>query len=66
MAEMAVVYGNRFRATDNDIDISLTKSENLFKKGLFKEALETSIKAINVIEPDFYDTLKSTMESKEI
>jgi len=65
MAEMSVVYGNRFRATNNDIDLSLTKSENLFYKGNFKSSLECAINAINEIEPDFYSTLKSTMENKE-
>ena len=65
MAEMSVVYGNRFRATNNDIDLSLTKSESLFYKGNFKSSLECAINAINEIEPDFYSTLKSTMENKE-
>ena len=65
MAEMSVVYGNRFRATNNNIDLSLTKSESLFYKGNFKSSLECAINAINEIEPDFYSTLKSTMENKE-
>ena len=64
MAEMAVVYGNRFRVVNNKIDSSLYESENLFNKGEFKKSLENSINAINVVEPNFYESLKSIMEKK--
>ena len=64
MAEMAVVYGNRFRVLNNKINASLDESESLFNKGEFKKSLENSINAINVIEPDFYDSLKSIMEKE--
>ena len=61
MAEMAVVYGNRFRVVNNKIDNSLLESEELFNKGEFKKSLENSINAINAVEPDFYESLKSIM-----
>lgn len=64
MAEMAVIYGNRFRVVNSKINTSLEESENLFNKGEFKKSLETSINAINVIEPDFYETLKRIMEGE--
>lgn len=61
MAEMAVVYGNRFRVVNIKIDNSLLESEELFNKGEFKKSLENSINAINAVEPDFYESLKSIM-----
>ena len=65
MAEMSIVYGNRYRSLNNNLDIALIKSEDLFYKGEYKKSLECSINAIDVIEPDYYKTLKSTLESKE-
>ena len=64
MAEMAVIYGNRFRVVNTSLNSSLEVSEDLFNKGEFKKSLENSINAINVIEPEFYNTLKSIMESE--
>lgn len=65
MAEMSIVYGNRYRSLNNNLDIALIKSEDLFYKGEYKKSLECSINAIDVIEPDYYKTLKSTLEKKE-
>ncbi len=64
MAEMAVVYGNRFRVVDDALEKSLVLSENLFNRGEYKKSLENSINAINTIEPEFYNTLKTIMEGK--
>ena len=64
MAEMAVVYGNRFRVVDEQIEKSLSISENLFNRGEYKKSLENSINTINTIEPEFYNTLKTIMEGK--
>ena len=65
MAEMSIVYGNRYRSLNNSLDIALIKSEDLFYKGEYKKSLECSINAIDVIEPDYYKTLKSTLEKKD-
>jgi septation ring formation regulator len=65
MAEMAVVYGNRFRVVDDTIEKALVVSENLFNKGEYKKSLENSINAINNIEPELYNTLKTIMEGKQ-
>lgn len=64
LAEMAVVYGNRFRVVNPKIDESLKTSERLFNNGDFKQSLENSINAINVVEPEFYDTLMKIMEGE--
>ena len=58
--EVAVIYGNRYRPVNKNIDNELTKAENLFYNGEFKKALENTIRAINVVEPGIY---KKLMES---
>ncbi len=56
-AEMAIVYGNRFRTSYQEVDKYLTYSEALFNKGEYKKSLETSINALNKLEPGIYDRL---------
>lgn len=62
MAEAAIVYGNRYRATSKEVDFGLTKAENLFNKGNFKNSLENAINAINIIEPGIYKKLLSEFQ----
>ena len=57
MAEMAIVYGNRYRPINHDIDYGLIKSENLFYKGNYKQSLEQAINTINLVEPGIYERL---------
>ena len=57
MAEAAIVYGNRYRVTNKEVDFGLTKAENLFSKGNFKNSLENAINAINIVEPGIYKRL---------
>ncbi len=56
MAEMAIVYGNRYRM-NKEVDIGLSKAEALFYKGNFKNALENAIVAINIVEPGIHKRL---------
>ncbi len=57
MAETAIVYGNRYRVTNREVDLGLSKAENSFYKGNFKNSLENAINAINVIEPGIHKRL---------
>ena len=57
MAEMAIVYGNRFRSEVKEIDKGLENAEMLFHKGNYQDALEVSTASIELIEPDFYAKL---------
>ena len=57
MAENAIVYGNRYRAVNKEINNGLTRAERLFFKGMFNEALSEAIKSINVVEPGIKDKL---------
>ena len=54
-AEMAIVYGNRYRSSINDLDKSLLYSEVLFYKGEYHRSLELSINSLNKIEPGIYE-----------
>ena len=65
LAETAVVYGNRFRVLDSDVDNRLNISQNLFFHGEFKKSLESSINAIQKIEPNFYETLMQIMKGND-
>ncbi len=56
-AEMAIIYGNRYRSTENELDKNLNYSEVLFNKGQYKESLELSINSLNKIEPGIYEKL---------
>lgn len=57
MAEQAIVYGNRYRPINKDVDFGLTKAEGMFYKGNFKTSLEQAIIAINIIEPGIHEKL---------
>ncbi len=57
MAETAIVYGNRYRVTNKDVDLGLFKAESAFYKGNFKLSLENAINAINIIEPGIHERL---------
>ena len=56
-AEMAIVYGNRYRSKTEDLDKNLTYSEILFYRGDYKKSLELSINSLNHIEPGIYNKL---------
>lgn len=61
-AEMAIVYGNRFRSNTEDLNKRLTYSEILFNKGDYKKSLELTINTLNKVEPDIYNKLSSLYE----
>ncbi len=63
MAEAAIVYGNRYRVVNKDVDFGLTKAENLFFKGNFRASLENAINAINIIEPGIHKRLLSEYQN---
>lgn len=64
MAETAIVYGNRYRPMNREIDLGLFKAENLFYKGSFKKSLENAITAINIVEPGVYERLLSKYQEE--
>ncbi len=62
MAEIAIMYGNRYRPVNRNLDVELTRAEELFFKGDFKRALENTIRSINVIEPGIHEKLLETVK----
>lgn len=56
-AEMAIVYGNRYRSSEKELDRNLSYSEVLFNKGEYKKSLELTINSLNKIEPGIYEKL---------
>ena len=64
-AEMAIVYGNRYRSYEKDLDRNLTYSEMLFSKGDYKKSLDLTINSLNKIEPGIYDKLLKLYGGKE-
>ncbi len=57
MAEMAIIYGNRYRPNNKELALGLLKAENMFFKGNFKLSLESAINALNIVDPGIYKRL---------
>lgn len=64
-AEMAIVYGNRYRSSVDELDKKLTYSEVLFYKGEYHKSLELTINCLNRIEPGIYDKLLNLYGDKK-
>ena len=56
-AEMAIVYGNRYRSSYDELDKGLNYSEMLFYKGEYQKSLESTINLLNKVEPGIYNKL---------
>ena len=57
MSEMTIIYGNRYKPIDKDIEKGLDVASQLFFKGNYKKSLETAIADINIIEPDIHNKM---------
>jgi len=57
LTEMAIVYGNRYRSLDKQIDKGLENAEMLYHKGNYKDALQVSIASIELIDPNINQKL---------
>ncbi len=62
MAEMAIVYGNRYRSSNSDVEKGLIASEKAFMKGNYKESLEIVLSALNIVEPGIQKKLLNKLE----
>lgn len=63
LAEMAIVYGNRYKSSKLKVEETLNKAEIYFSKGEYKKALEITINVIDMVEPGFYRNLLSLYEN---
>ena len=57
LAEMSIVYGNRYRLHYPEVDKGLFDAEIQFFKGNYKNALDISIKATAIVDEDIYKKL---------
>lgn len=62
MAEIAIIYGNRYRGTNKELALGLVKAETMFFKGNFKLSLESAINALNIVDPGVYKRLLGTYQ----
>ena len=62
LAEMAIVYANRYRDKFLEVDKGLCDAEKYFYKGDYKESLDISIKVTNVVDENLYRKLMSIYE----
>ena len=62
LAEMAMIYGNRYRDKFEEVDKGLIDAEKAFFKGNYKEALDISIKTTSIVDENIYRKLMSVYE----
>ena len=62
MAEMAIVYGNRYRSSIKEVEVGLKNAEKEFYKGEYRVSLELVLNTINIVEPGIHKKLLSAYE----
>lgn len=62
MAEMAIVYGNRYRSSIKEVDNGIINSIKSFNKGDYKTSLEITLNVLNTIEPGIHKRLLKDFE----
>ena len=62
LAEMAIVYGNRYRSRFPEVNQGLLDAEKAFYKGKYKESLDVSIKITSIVDENIYRKLMGVYE----
>ena len=62
LAESSIVYGNRYRNEDINIETGLNNAEQLFFKGNYKKALEVAVGTIERIDPEINVKINSSLD----
>ena len=57
MAEIAIVYGNRYRNVYDEVNAGLNQAEKEFFKGNYKKSLDTAIKSTKLVDENIYRKL---------
>lgn len=65
LVEDAIIYGNRFRSDNKEIDKGLSRAEILFYKGEYKKALEVSFDTLDTYDPGIKVRLMHSYESEK-
>lgn len=66
MVENAIVYGNKFRSSNSEIDSELTRAELCFSNGQYTRALKIAISAIEKLKPGAYARIVGKKELGEL
>ena len=64
MAEMAIIYGNRYRSSNTEVEMGLISASKAFYKGDYKNSLEIVLNTLNIVEPGIHKKLLSKMEKE--
>ena len=59
LAEIAIIYGNRYRSSYSNLIKELNNSEQLFYKGEYNKSLNNTINVLESIEPKINEKLKN-------
>ena len=62
MAEMAIMYGNRYRSSNKEVENGLISSTKAFYKGEYKSSLEIVLNVLNIVEPGIHKRLLKDSE----
>lgn len=57
MLEETIVYGNRYRPVNKQVNEGLIRAEKLFYEGDYKKALEITMDAIDYVEPGIHQKI---------
>lgn len=57
LAETAIIYGNRYRTVNVELDKALSFAEGLFFKGEYAKSLELSVNSLNKIDSGVYNKI---------
>jgi septation ring formation regulator len=62
LAEYSIVYGNRYRKEDINIDNGLNQSTLLYNKGNYKKSLDVTINTLERVDKDIKGRIKEMYE----
>lgn len=57
MIENTIVYGNKYRSQDPELDTQLTRAELLFRNGDYTQAIKVAIAAVEAVQPKHFEGL---------
>ena len=62
LAEYSIVYGNRYRSQDINIDSGLNQAQVLFYKGNYKKSLDVTISTISRVDKNIKEKVMELYE----
>ncbi len=62
LAELSIVYGNRYRCIDINIDSGLDQAEMLFFKGSYQKALDTTMNTLERVDKEIRKKVMTNYE----